>query len=88
MVEHDWLIEIAVSVSTVVLMIGIMVGIGTTYGGESGILPPEGARLLVGAIVGFIVLLTGIGIGLAYVMNDPEDDLDGESDDLEAQNAA
>ncbi|MFC4540637.1 hypothetical protein ACFO5R_01690 [Halosolutus amylolyticus] len=80
MVEREQLIEIAVAVTAVFLMIGIMIGIGSMYGGDNGSLSSDGGEMLVGAIVGFIFLLTAVGIGLAYVLNDPDDDLDPDED--------
>ncbi|WP_265109303.1 DUF7472 family protein [Halosolutus halophilus] len=80
MVEREQLIEIVVAVSAVFLMIGAMIGIGTIYGVDNGSLSSDGGEMLVGAIVGFIFLLTAVGIGLAYVLNDPDDDLDSDED--------
>ncbi|RQG94006.1 DUF7472 family protein [Natrarchaeobius chitinivorans] len=85
MLEREQLIEIVVAVSSIVLMLGAMIYIGQTYGSD-GVLQPEGAELLVAVIVGFIFLLTAVGIGLAVTLNDPEDGL--EDDDADAQNAA
>lgn len=88
MLEREQLIEIAVAVTAVFVMLGSMIWIGTTYGGNSGVLEPDGAQLLIYAIVGFIFLMTGVGITLAYVLNDPEDGLENDTeDDVEAQNA-
>jgi hypothetical protein len=85
MLERERIIEIVVAVSAVFLMLGAMVFIGTEYGGVDGTLSPEGGEMLVGVIIGFIFLLTAVGIGLAYALNDPEDGL--EDDDADAQNA-
>ncbi|MEY7852243.1 hypothetical protein AB7C87_23925 [Natrarchaeobius sp. A-rgal3] len=86
MLDREQIIEIVVSVSSIIVMLGTMIYIGTEYGADNGILQPEGAELLVGAIVGFIFLLTAVGIGLAFVLNDPEDGL--EDDDADTQSAA
>ncbi|APW96945.1 hypothetical protein CHINAEXTREME_03800 [Halobiforma lacisalsi AJ5] len=83
MLERERIIEIVLAVSSVLLMLGAMIGIGYTYGGDGGVLSQDGAELLVGAIIGFIVLLTAVGIGLAYILNDPDDGLD----DADAQSA-
>lgn len=72
MLEREQLIEIVVAVSVVLLMLGAMIGIGTNYGGADSSLSPEGGQLLVGTIVGFIVLLTIVGVGLAFALNEPE----------------
>lgn len=87
MLDREQLIEIGVAVSAVVLMLGAMITIGSEYGSESA-LSPEGGELLVGAIVGFILLLTAVGLVLAYVMNEPDDGLEADDDDADAQSAA
>ncbi|MDQ2051821.1 hypothetical protein RBH26_15185 [Natronolimnohabitans sp. A-GB9] len=76
MLERERIIEIVVAVAAVLLMLGTMAFIGSEYGGDNGVLSPEGGELLVGAIIGFIFLLLGVGIALAFVLNDPEDGLD------------
>ena len=80
MLDREQIIEIVVSVSTVALMLGVMIGIGSQYGDEQGTLPAEGGELLVGAIVGFIFLMLAVGIALAYVMNEPGDGLDSDDE--------
>ena len=87
MLDRDQIIEIVVAVSSVFLMLGAMLYIGSEYGGANDVLTTEGAELLVGAIVGFILLLTAVGFVLAYVMNEPADGLDSD-DDADAKNAA
>ncbi|RQG89138.1 hypothetical protein EA462_12260 [Natrarchaeobius halalkaliphilus] len=86
MLDRERVIEIIVAVSAVLVMLGVMFYIGVTYGGENSVLSPDGAEMLVGAIVGFILLLTAVGIGLAFVLNEPGDGL--EDEDTEAKNAA
>lgn len=86
MPEREQLIEIGVSVSAVVVMLSAMLWVGTTYGGRNGVLQPDGAEILVYVIIGFIFLMTAVGIALAFLLNEPEDGLEGESDDeVEAQ---
>ncbi|AGB39616.1 DUF7472 family protein [Natronococcus occultus] len=85
MLERERIIEIVVAVSSVFLMLGAMMFIGSEYGGADSALSPEGGELLVGVIVGFILLLTAVGFVLAYLLNDPADGLD---EDADAQNAA
>lgn len=80
MLERERIIEIIVAVSAVLLMIGVMIGIGTTYGADGSILPEEGAEMLVWAIIGFIFLMTLVGIALAFVLNGPEDGLESTDD--------
>ena len=90
MLERDRLIEIAVAVTAVFVMLGVMLWIGFTYGGENG-LSEEGSHLLIGAIVGFIFLLTAVGVGLAIALNDPEDGVESDgsgADDAETKPAA
>ena len=69
MLERSRIVEIVVAVSTVVVMIAVMAVIGHSYS-ENGYLSMEGAQLLVGAIVGFVLLSTAIGVGLAFALDD------------------
>ncbi|MFP8951668.1 hypothetical protein ACLI4Z_01670 [Natrialbaceae archaeon A-arb3/5] len=85
MLDRERIIEIVVAVPSILLMLGVMIYIGTEYGGDNGVLPPDGAEILVGTIVGFILLMTAVGIGLAYVLNEPGDGL--EDDNTDAQSA-
>lgn len=81
MPDREQLIEIGAAAATVIVMIATLLWIGTTYGGEDGTLSADGGQVLVGVIVGFIFLLTAVGVVLAYVLNDPEDDLEpGDSE--------
>lgn len=78
--ERERIIEIVVAVAAVLLMLGVMMGVGLTYGDDDGGLSAEGGEMLVGAVVGFILLLTLVGVGLAYALNDPEDGPDAEAE--------
>ena len=78
MLERDRIIEIVVAVLVVFTMIGAMVYIGSIDGDDST-LTPEGGEMLVLAIVGFIFLVTLVGVVLAYMMNDPPEADDGNS---------
>ncbi|WIV67810.1 DUF7472 family protein [Natrialbaceae archaeon AArc-T1-2] len=78
MPDREQLTEIVVAVGSVFLMIGVMIVIGTNYGTNAG-LTEEGGTALVGAIVGFILLLTVVGVGLAFVLNDPEDGIEEDT---------
>lgn len=80
MLERERIIEIVVAVSSVAVMIGTMVYIGSTYSGSNNALSPEGGELLVAAIVGFVFLLVAVGIVLAYALNDPRDGLEDETE--------
>lgn len=85
MLERERIIEIVVAVTAVFLMLGVMISIGSQYGSDNGTLSPEGGEMLVGAIVGFIFLMTAVGLVLAYVMNEPGEGL--EDDDADAGSA-
>lgn len=78
MLARERIIEIVVAVTAVFLMIGTMYGIGLTYGADEGGLSAEGGEMLVGVIVAFIVLLTIMGLALAFVTNEPEDESEDE----------
>jgi hypothetical protein len=79
MLERERIIEIVVAVAAVFLMLGAMVAIGASYGAENSTLSPEGGQMLVGVIIGFVLLMTAIGVGLAYVLNQ-SDDLESDAD--------
>ncbi|WP_331235636.1 DUF7472 family protein [Natronorarus salvus] len=66
-VEREALVEIVVSVAAVGSFVGVIVLIGRTFN-ESG-LSGDGALALISAIVGFILLMSVVGIALAYYMN-------------------
>lgn len=70
MLERERIIEIVAAVFSVGLMLAVMYWIGLEYGDtNAGGLNTDGGQLLVGAIIGFIVLLTVVGIVLAFVLN-------------------
>ena len=66
-VDRDTVVEIAVSVGTVALFIAVVVAIGDTY--NQGGLSTDGGMALVGAIAGFVVVMSLLGIGLAHYLN-------------------
>ncbi len=80
MVEREQVIEIGVAVAAVAVMLAAMLTIGSTYGARTVRSHPR-VQMLVGVIVGFIFLMTAVGVGLAYTLNDPEDDLDADDDE-------
>ena len=80
MLERERIIEIVVAVGAVLLMLGVMVMIGSEYGTEDSTLSTDGGELLVIAIVGFIFLLTIVGVALAFLLNDPESPDDDDVD--------
>ena len=67
MIERDRLIEILVSVTAVGVFVGVLILIGSRYNDDG--FGPDGGVALMGAIVGFVIVMTAIGIGLAYVLN-------------------
>ena len=62
-IERETVLEIAVSVGAVVVFVALIVGIGVTYGGQG--LSSQGGVALLGAIAGFVVLMTAVGYFLA-----------------------
>lgn len=66
-VDRDTVVEIAVSVGAVGLFVAVIVAIGGAY--NQGGLSTNGGMALVGAITGFVVLMSLLGIGLAYYLN-------------------
>jgi uncharacterized oligopeptide transporter (OPT) family protein len=60
--ERETLVEIGVSVVAVVLFVAAVAYVGATYGGSN--LSHQGATLLVGAVVGFVLLMTLVGVAL------------------------
>ncbi|OLZ42495.1 hypothetical protein A6E15_16670 [Natrinema saccharevitans] len=83
MPNREQLIEIVSAVGAVLLVLAAMIAIGSSYTADNGSLTPEGAQLLVAAITGFILLLTAVGIGLAYTLNDGGDGLEADDDEAE-----
>ena len=84
MVERESLIEIIVSVSSVGVMLAAMFAIGSSYGTANSTLSSQGGQMLVWVIVGFIVLMTAVGIGLAYMLNESTDDLEADGGNVGA----
>lgn len=68
-VDRRTVIEIVVSVSAVLLFVGLIVWIGHSFNEQD--LTDAGGLALVGAIVLFIAVMTVIGVVLAYVLNRP-----------------
>ena len=84
MVERESLIEIVVSVGAVLLMLAAMFGIGSSYGAPNSTLSPQGGQMLVAVIVGFILLMTAVGVALAYLLNESENGLEADGGDVGA----
>ncbi|WP_435365467.1 DUF7472 family protein [Haloarchaeobius sp. DYHT-AS-18] len=64
--DSETLKEVVVSSGAVVTIIGIMVYIGMTYGGDNGVLTSEGGQILAYAIAFFVVLMAVIGYTRKY----------------------
>ncbi|GAB3041877.1 DUF7472 family protein [Natronobiforma cellulositropha] len=87
MLERERIIEIVAAVCAVLIMLAAMYWIGVTYSdANASVLDAEGGEMLVGAIVGFIFLMTAMGVGLAYTLNDPEDGLETDEAETDAKN--
>lgn len=61
--ERDTVLEIVAAVVPVVLMIGVLAVIGTRYS-TSGTLSPTGGTAIVGVMVVFVIVMTGVGLWL------------------------
>lgn len=68
--ERGRLIELVVSVTIVGLFIGLLIAVGTQFGQDG--LSADGGLALVGAILLFILVMAGVGLGLAYYLNQDE----------------
>ncbi|TMT80399.1 hypothetical protein E2L06_19395 [Haloterrigena sp. H1] len=84
MVERESLIEIVVSVGAVLLMLAAMFAIGSSYGAANSTLSLEGGWMLVWVIVGFILVMTAVGVALAYLLDDSDDSLESDGGDVSA----
>jgi len=69
MIDRESLIEAVAALVSVGVMLGALVYIGSTYG-TANALGDEGAKVMVGVIVGFIVFVTLLGVGLAYATSE------------------
>ena len=66
-IDRDAVIEIVVSAGVVGLFAVLLVWIGLQY--NDGGLSEQGGLVLVGAIALFVIVMSGMGLGLAYYMN-------------------
>ncbi|WP_115863139.1 DUF7472 family protein [Halorussus litoreus] len=62
-IDQDTLREIVVGVGSVGLFVGLLYWVGTTYG--NGGLSETGALAVVGMIVAFVLLMTGVGFWMS-----------------------
>lgn len=65
--DRETVVEIVVSVVAVGLFVAVILAIGETY--NQGGLSTDGGMALVGAIAAFVVLMSLVGVGLAYYLN-------------------
>lgn len=63
-IERETLVEIVAAVGSVGIFITILLTVGSRF--ENGGFTGEGAYLLIGSIVFFIVLMAAVGYWLAY----------------------
>jgi hypothetical protein len=63
MVDQETRREILVGAGSVAFFIALLVGVGVTYG--NGGLTETGALAVVGVIVAFVLLMTGVGIWMS-----------------------
>lgn len=66
-VDRDTVVEIVVSVGAVTLFVAVIVAIGDAY--NRGGLSTDGGMALVGAIAGFVVVMSVLGLALAFYLN-------------------
>lgn len=71
-IERGRIIEIVVSVLIVGLFVALLVGIGGQFGQDG--LDADGGLAIVGAILAFVLVMAGVGIGLAYMLNSEDAD--------------
>ena len=85
MLERDRIIEAVAAVAVVLAMLATMAWIGFSYGSDSA-LGDEGVDLMIATIVGFILLVTALGVALAFVLSDPTPpDADDDEGDAGAE---
>jgi uncharacterized membrane protein (UPF0182 family) len=63
-IERETVVEAAISVMVVALFVVLILGVGSAFGGASG-LSERGALALVASIFGFVVVMTGVGYFLS-----------------------
>ena len=66
--ERARILEILLSVSVVGLFVALMLGIGSRY--NTGSMSEAGGMALVAAIVVFLLVMAGMGVVLAYRLNE------------------
>ena len=64
-IDRETVEEIAVSALAVGLFVVVIVGIGTVFSPGGAEFSDQGALVLVGAIAGFVLVMTGIGYFLS-----------------------
>lgn len=76
--ERERILEILVAVPGVLAFIGVLVYLGSEFNDES--LSQEGGLMLVAAIAGFVLVMSIVGIGLAYLKNPASEDESADAD--------
>ncbi len=67
-IERGRVLELIASVAVVLTFVGIIIAIGQTYNTDAS--EPGGGLIFVGAIAGFVIVMSIVGIVLAYVLNE------------------
>ncbi|WP_247730145.1 DUF7472 family protein [Halovivax limisalsi] len=71
MFDRESLIEMAAAVVCVLVILGGLLFVGSTYG-DGQFLGEEGATMLIAVIVASILFATMVGVALAYTVSEPE----------------
>jgi len=77
--ERETLLQVAVSSVVVLVFVGVLAALGTTFS-TNGSMTQDGGYALVAALAGFIVTMSVAGLVVTRYTAD-EDDEDDESDD-------
>ncbi len=62
--DRETVVEIVAAIVPVLFLLGVLAAVGRTYSSD-GSLTPTGGKVLVGAIVAFVVVLAVIGLVLS-----------------------
>ena len=84
--EREDVVGIVLPIAIVVLFVALLVLIGQQYNADS--MGSDGGLALVGAIVAFVLVMAGMGLGLAYYLHPDEPGADAEAtaeEDSEAE---
>jgi hypothetical protein len=64
-IERETVVEAGVSFAAVLVFIAAVVGVGTAFGTDGGNLSGTGGLAVLGAVVLFIAVMTGVGYWLS-----------------------